>query len=83
MADPKRCAGSSRRHPPGGTQTEAAMIRIRVEYDAYNRTFKLRDREFGSVLEDGVVYELVVHIRAEVLGEEDSLTSKGAPLVHA
>ena len=59
------------------------MIRIKVEYDAYNRRFQLRDREFGSVLEDGVVYELVVHIRAEVLGEEDSLTSKGAPLVHA
>ena len=69
---------ADRTHSKGGT-----MIRIRVEYDAYNRTFKLRDREFGSVLEDGVVYELVVHIRAEVRGEEDSLTSKGAPLVHA
>jgi hypothetical protein len=56
------------------------MIRIKVEYDAYNRTFKLRDREFGSVLEDGVVYELVVDIRTEGLEEEDSLTSMGAPL---
>ncbi|HYR44149.1 MAG TPA: hypothetical protein VER98_14055 [Terriglobia bacterium] len=59
------------------------MIRIRVEYDAYNRTFKLRDREFGSVLEDGAVYELVMHIRTEDLDEEDRLTSMDAPLVHA
>jgi hypothetical protein len=29
------------------------MVRIKVEYDKYNRTFKLLDREFGSVLEDG------------------------------
>ena len=35
------------------------MVRIRVEYDAYNRTFKLVDREFGSILEDGAVYELL------------------------
>jgi hypothetical protein len=34
------------------------MIRIRVEYDAYERKFKLLDREFGSMLDDGAVYEL-------------------------
>ena len=59
------------------------MVRIKVEYDAYNRTFKLRDRELRSVLEDGAVYELLVPIRTEELEEEDSLTSMGAPLVHA
>jgi len=42
------------------SQTEANMIRIRVEYDAYNRKFKLLDREFGSMLDDGAVYELLV-----------------------
>ena len=59
------------------------MIRIRVEYDAYNRTFKLRDREFGSVLEDGAVYELVVHIGSSDLLEEDVFTTVGSPFVHA
>ena len=59
------------------------MIRIKVEYDAYNRSFKLRDREFGSVLEDGVVYELVVPIRAEGLNEQDGVPSIVAPLAHA
>ena len=58
------------------------MIRIRVEYDAYNRTFKLRDREFGSVLEDGGVYELVVHFGTEGL-EEDCIDLTSATLVHA
>jgi hypothetical protein len=32
------------------------MIRVKVEYDAYNRRFKLIDREFGSILEDGGTY---------------------------
>jgi len=62
---------------------EAAMIRIRVEYDAYNRTFKLKDREFGSVLEDGAVYQLVVHIGTSDLKEEDFFTAVGNPFVHA
>jgi len=29
------------------------MVRIKVEYDAYNRSFKLVDRELASALEDG------------------------------
>jgi hypothetical protein len=47
------------------------MIRIKLEYDAYNRSFRFRDREFGSVLEDGAMYELVVPIRAAALAEEE------------
>ena len=47
------------------------MIRVRVEYDKYNRTFRLLDRELGSALEDGAVYELVVPIT--VLDEEDNV----------
>jgi hypothetical protein len=62
---------------------EDTMIRIKVEYDAYNRMFKLRDREFGSVLEDGVVYELVMPIRAEGLNEEDNVASIGCVLAPA
>jgi hypothetical protein len=62
------------------TQVEAVMIRVKVEYDAYNRTFKLRDREFGSVLEDGVVYELDLPIRTEGLKEEEAFSLINAPL---
>ncbi len=33
---------------------------IRIQYDGYNRCFKLLDREMASLLEDGDVYVLVV-----------------------
>ena len=46
------------------------MIRIRVEYDAYNRMFKLTDREFGSVLEDGAVFELLAPLAVVELEED-------------
>ena len=49
------------------------MIRIRVEYDAYNRNFKLIDREFGSVLEDGAVYQLSVPMALIGYGQDDEL----------
>jgi hypothetical protein len=45
------------------------MIRIRVEYDAYNREFKLLDREFGPMLNDGAVYELSVPL--DIVGMEN------------
>jgi hypothetical protein len=54
-----------------GLQTEAIMIRIRVEYDAYNRKFKLLDREFGSMLDDGGVYELLVPLELAGLQDND------------
>jgi len=34
------------------------MVLIRVEYDAYNRRFKLLDRELARLLEDGERYLL-------------------------
>lgn len=52
------------------------MIRIKVEYDKYNRTFKLLDREFGSVLEDGAEYELVVPMPTGLEVEESELTTE-------
>jgi len=52
-------------------QREANMIRIRVEYDAYDRKFKLLDREFGSVLDDGAVYQLSVPLTLVELEEPD------------
>ena len=45
-------------------------MRVRVEYDAYNRSFKLVDRQFGSTLDDGATYELVVPLRVEDLEAE-------------
>jgi hypothetical protein len=63
---------------------EAATIRVRVEYDAYNRSFKLIDREFGSVLEDGGVYELELPLMLkEPDGDEAVFALDLGPLAHA
>jgi len=35
------------------------MVLVRVEYDAYNRRFKLLDRELARLLEDGEQYLLI------------------------
>ena len=60
------------------------MIRIRVEYDAYNRTFRLLDKEFGSVLEDGTHYELFVPLMLEGLDSEENISIiSSIPLAHA
>jgi hypothetical protein len=64
-------------------KTEALMIRIKVEYDKYNRTFKLLDREFGSALEDGGLYELEVPVSVPDLAEDEGFALIGAPLAHA
>lgn len=60
------------------------MVRIKVEYDKYNRTFKLLDREFGSVLEDGAQYELLVPLilDIEIENDEEEVVSINAPLAH-
>ena len=60
------------------------MVRIKVEYDKYTRLFKLVDREFGSVLEDGAQYELVLPLEFEVAKEEETATCiRASQLAHA
>ena len=48
------------------------MVRIKVEYDKYNRVFKLLDREFASALDDGAQYELVVPLMLEIANDEEA-----------
>ena len=38
------------------------MVLIKVRYDAYNRQFKLVDRELAHVLEDGETYVLMADV---------------------
>jgi hypothetical protein len=47
-------------------------MRIKVEYDKYNRTFKLVNKEFGPLLDDGAVYELLVPVVVVQKPEEES-----------
>jgi len=60
------------------------MVRIKVEYDKYTRAFKLLDREFGSVLEDGAQYELVLPLDFEIGKEEEAdICVQASHLAHA
>ena len=38
------------------------MVLIKVRYDAYNRQFKLMDRELAHKLEDGETYVLIADV---------------------
>ena len=57
------------------------MIHIKVEYDAYNRRFKLVDKEFGALLEDHVLYNLAIPLMFEDGDEEDNFASAGQTLI--
>ena len=46
------------------------MTLIRVEYDAYNRQFKLLDQELARSLEDGETYLLIVDVRSDQVQPE-------------
>ena len=57
------------------------MTLIRVQYDAYNRQFKLLDKPAGCVLEDGETY-LIVDFSAKDF-ELESAEVNEANLPHA
>jgi hypothetical protein len=41
---------------------DVLMVLLKVQYDAYNRQFKLLDRELAHLLEDGEAYMLIADI---------------------
>jgi hypothetical protein len=43
------------------------MVLIKVQYDAYNRQFKVLDRELAHLLEDGETYVLLADVSLEDL----------------
>ncbi|PYS36797.1 MAG: hypothetical protein DMG14_23520 [Acidobacteria bacterium] len=60
------------------------MMRIRVEYDAYNRRFTLQDQEFGSMLDDGAVYELSLPVTFDGLdSDEEFIYIDSGSMAHA
>ena len=43
------------------------MVLIKVQYDAYNRQFKLLDRDLVNALSDGETYMLIADVSVEDL----------------
>ena len=59
------------------------MIRIKVQYDALNRTFKLVDQEFKTLLEGDVLYDLNVPLIFEDEEAEELIPSVNTVVGHA
>ena len=65
------------------TQGVINMVLIRVEYDAYNRRFKLLDRQLARLLEDGEEYLLVADLAAQDLEPTDLTMAASSLLTYA
>lgn len=58
------------------------MILIKVQYDAYTRTFKLVDQKCRTLLEGDALYDLAIPLIEEGDGEND-LALASAFIAHA
>jgi hypothetical protein len=59
------------------------MIRIKVQYDALNRTFKLVDQEFKTLLEGDGLYDLNVPFFFEAADVEELVSAASPSVAHA
>jgi hypothetical protein len=60
------------------------MIRIKVQYDAQTKTFKLVDKEFRTILEGDGIYDLAIPLVLEDADMPDEfLPSSSHALAHA
>jgi hypothetical protein len=59
------------------------MIRIKIKYDAQNRTFKLVDQEFRTLLEGDALYDLVIPFTYEEADIEDFISASSTSIAHA
>jgi hypothetical protein len=59
------------------------MIRIKVQYDAFNRTFKLVDQEYKTILEGDALYDLNVPLTYEEADVIDFISSSSVTVAHA
>jgi hypothetical protein len=62
------------------------MILVKVQYDAYNRTFKLVDSSLGCLLDDYALYDLAIPFAGEEAAEpeeQDYFISIEPTMAHA
>jgi len=59
------------------------MLRIKVQYDAFSRTFKLVDQEFKTLLEGDALYDLNVPLGFEESDVAQIISSESATIAHA
>ena len=59
------------------------MLRIKVQYDAFSRTFKLVDQEFKTLLEGDALYDLNIPLGFEESDVAQIISSESATVAHA
>jgi hypothetical protein len=59
------------------------MLRIKVQYDAFSRTFKLVDQEFKTLLEEDALYDLTIPLGFEESDVAQIISSESATIAHA
>ena len=62
---------------------ESTQIRVKVQYDASSRTFKLVDQEFRTLLEGDALYDLNVPLMYEEADVEAFVSSTDGLIAHA
>jgi hypothetical protein len=62
---------------------EVHMVLIRVQYDAYNRQFKLLDRELVHALGDGEIYMVLADVVLEDLKLQQNPELERNPVIPA
>jgi hypothetical protein len=59
------------------------MLRIKVQYDARTRTFKLVDQEYRTILEGDALYDLAIPLTAEEADLEEYTPPRNLFIAHA
>ena len=59
------------------------MLRIKIQYDAFSRTFKLVDQEFKTLLEGDALYDLNIPLGFEESDVAQIISSESATIAHA
>jgi hypothetical protein len=63
---------------------ENMMIRVKVQYDAVHRVFKLVDKDFNTILEGDALYDLNIPVTMyEEAEAADFVASATSSLAHA
>jgi len=59
------------------------MLRIKVQYDSFSRTFKLVDEEFKTLLEGDALYDLNIPLGFEESEVAQIISGERATIAHA
>ena len=59
------------------------MMHIKVRYDAHNRTFKLIDPEFKTLLEGDALYDLAIPLAFDDADVDDFVPTASTSVAHA